>query len=112
MGRTSYSTNVIMDQNNEALLNINFDIMMYDLPCKYLKLGVWDKFGAEQMNTSDLFHYIPVDHTGQNRGMAYTKEELAVLEQVDIQHDVSDEEKKELDADWSSSSDHFKHNDF
>merc|ERR1712137_1147280 len=68
--RTNYSTNVIMDQNSEALININFDIMLYDLPCKYLKLGVWDKFGSEQMNSTDQFHYIPVDHTGQNRGMA------------------------------------------
>lgn len=110
--RTTYLTSIIMDENRESLMQINFDIMLYDLPCKYLKIGVYSKFGEERLNSTDQFHYIPVDHTGQYKGMAYTKEEIAVLEQADTQNDVSDEEKKELDADWSSSSDHFKHNDF
>mmetsp|Transcript_33110 Transcript_33110/g.87561 ORF Transcript_33110/g.87561 Transcript_33110/m.87561 type:complete len:471 (-) Transcript_33110:51-1463(-) len=110
--RTTYQTNVVMDQNDDSLMQINFDILLFDLPCKFLKLGVWDKFGEEQMNTTDTFHYIPVDHTGQNRGMAYTKEEIAILEQVDTQNDISEEEKKDLDADWATSSDQFHHKDF
>jgi len=101
-----------MDENRDSLMQINFDITLFDLPCKYLKLSVFDKFGEEKINTTDRFHYIPIDHAGQYKGMAYTKEEIAVLEQADIQSDVSDLEKKELDSDWSSSSDHFKHNDF
>lgn len=110
--RTSYQTNIVMDQNDASLMQINFDIMMFDLPCKYLKLGVWDKFGEEKMNSTDQFHYIPIDHTGQQKGLAYTKEEITLLEQADVSTDVSDAEKKELDSDWSSSSDHFKHQDF
>lgn len=110
--RTTYQTNIVMDPNEESLIAINFDIVMLDLPCKYLKLGVWDKFGEERINSTDAFHYVPIDHKGQNRGMAYTKEEIAVLEQVDSLTDVSDEEKKDLDADWSSSSDNFRHTDF
>jgi len=110
--RTTYQTNVVMDKNGEELIQINFDIMMYDLPCKYLKIGVWDKFGEEQLNSTDAFHYIPVDHTGQYKGMAYTKEEIAVLEQVDASTDVTEDEKKDIDADWSSTDDHFKHHDF
>lgn len=110
--RTSYQTNIVMDQNDANLMQINFDIMMFDLPCKYLKLGVWDKFGEEKMNSTDQFHYIPVDHTGQLTGLAYTKEEITLLEQADASTDISDAEKRELDSDWSSSSDHFKHQDF
>jgi len=110
--RTTYQTNVVMDQNQDELMQINFDITLFDLPCKYLKLGVWDKFGEQKMNTTDRFHYIPIDHKGQFRGVAYTKEEISALEAVDSHSDVTEEEKKELDADWSSSSDHFKHNDF
>merc|ERR1740129_242311 len=96
----------------DALMQINFDILMYDLPCKYLKLGVWDKFGEERIESTDAFSYIPVDHTGSNRGMVYTKEEIEVLEQVDVQNDVTEGEKADLDSDWHSPSDHFKHNDF
>jgi len=110
--RKNYQTNVLMDQNEDELIQINFDIFMYDLPCKYLKIGVWDKFGEEKMNSSDQFHYIPVDNKGQHKGMAYTKEEISLLEQADTVTDVTDTEKKELDSDWSSSSDHFKHKDF
>lgn len=110
--RTTYQTNIVMDPNNEELLPINFDILMYDLPCKFLKLSVWEKFGEERMNMSETFHYIPVDHMGNNRGMAYTKEEITMLEQMDTLTDVSDDEKKDLDADWSSTDDHFRHKDF
>lgn len=110
--RTSYQTNIVMDQNKESTMQINFDILMYDLPCKYLKLGVWDKFGEERIESKDAFHYIPIDHTGSNRGMVYTKEEIAVLEQVDTQTDVTDGEKADLDSDWHATSDHFRHNDF
>jgi thiol-disulfide isomerase/thioredoxin len=110
--RTTYTTNIVMDQNEDELIGINFDIVMFDLPCKYLKLAVWDKFGEERINSTETFHYIPVDHKGQNVGMAYTKEEITVLEQVDDRTDVTEEERRDLDADWSSSSDHFHHNDF
>mmetsp|Transcript_84860 Transcript_84860/g.216139 ORF Transcript_84860/g.216139 Transcript_84860/m.216139 type:complete len:472 (-) Transcript_84860:67-1482(-) len=110
--RTTYQTNIVMDPNEESLMQINFDILMLDLPCKFLKLHVWDKFGEERIEQGEQFHYIPVDRTGQNKGMAYTKEEISVLEQVDVQTDVSEAEKKALDSDWSSTSDNFKHSDF
>ncbi|OLP82680.1 Ankyrin repeat domain-containing protein 17 [Symbiodinium microadriaticum] len=109
--RKNYQTNVVMDQNNDELIQINFDILMYDLPslrpafytveCRYLKIGVWDKFGEEKINSTD-----------QQRAQAYTKEEIALLEQADTVSDVTDSEKQELDADWSSTSDHLKHQDF
>jgi len=110
--RKNYQTNIVMDQNEDELIQINFDIMMFDLPCKFLKIGVWDKFGEEKINGTEDFHYIPVDHKGQYKGMAYTKEEIALLEQTDTVTDVTDGEKKELDSDWSATSDHFKHHDF
>eukprot|EP00928_Gymnodinium_smaydae_P071620 TRINITY_DN55156_c0_g1_i1.p1 TRINITY_DN55156_c0_g1~~TRINITY_DN55156_c0_g1_i1.p1 ORF type:complete len:486 (-),score=61.68 TRINITY_DN55156_c0_g1_i1:94-1500(-) len=108
----SYSTEVVMDENVEEQMNINFDILLFDLPCKHLKLSVWDKFGDEKMQSTDMFQYIPVDHTGRFKGMSYTKEEITILEQTDQQTDVDASEKKELDSDWASSDDHFKHNDF
>mmetsp|Transcript_117964 Transcript_117964/g.333650 ORF Transcript_117964/g.333650 Transcript_117964/m.333650 type:complete len:469 (-) Transcript_117964:153-1559(-) len=110
--KTSYGTNVLMDENRDETMQINFDILVHDLPCKYLKLHVVDKFGEEKMQAQEAFKYISVDHTGQEKGTAYTKEEIAVLEQVDATHDVSTEEVKDLEADWSSSDDHFNHHDF
>eukprot|EP00401_Gymnodinium_catenatum_P027202 CAMPEP_0117467424 /NCGR_PEP_ID=MMETSP0784-20121206/5650_1 /TAXON_ID=39447 /ORGANISM="" /LENGTH=469 /DNA_ID=CAMNT_0005261395 /DNA_START=24 /DNA_END=1433 /DNA_ORIENTATION=- len=110
--RTSYSTNVEMDASPEDTMQINFDIHMFDLPCKYLKLHVMDKFGEERMQASEAFTYRPVSRGGQSRGQSYTKEEIRVLEQEDVANNVDEVEKKELEADWASSDDHFKHNDF
>uniref|UniRef100_A0A7S2QIR4 Thioredoxin domain-containing protein n=1 Tax=Zooxanthella nutricula TaxID=1333877 RepID=A0A7S2QIR4_9DINO len=101
-----------MDQNHEELMQVNFDITMFDLPCKYLKLLVYDKWGEQKMNATELFHYLPVDHTGEGMGVAYTPEEIKVLEQTDVMTDVTETEKKDLEADWSSSSDGFHHTDF
>lgn len=110
--RVSYATNVTMDANTDVNMQLNFDVSVFDLPCKYLKLAVFDKFGQEQVKTENQFHYIPLDHKGDFKGQAYSPEEIAVLEQTDIAEDLTDEEKAEIDADWSSSSDHFKHKDF
>lgn len=110
--RSTYQTNVVMDDNSDKDMKINFDITMFDLPCKHLRLSVWDKFGGEQIQSKDKFHYIPIDHTGAFKGQAYTSEELAALERADTQTDVTEEEKKDLDADWASSDDHFNHHDF
>merc|ERR1719450_161790 len=51
-----------------------------------------------------------IDHKGQEKGHAYTEDELVELEFND--KSFTKEELAELDADWSSSSDQFKHNDF
>jgi len=109
--RPNYNTRVVMDANENKLMTINFDVTMMDLPCKYLKLSVWDKFGTEKVDTSDAFHYVPVDHSGQYKGMAYTPDEIQYLEKFDAVHDVSEEEEKDLNADWASSSDGFRHGD-
>jgi len=109
--RTTYATNIVMDRNNEELISVNFDIVMFDLPCKYLKIVVWDMFGEERMNSTEAFSYRTVDHKG-DLSRPYTPQEIAVLEQTDTLTDVSEQEKTDLDADWSSTDDQFHHNDF
>lgn len=101
-----------MDENRDNFMTINFDITIFDLPCKFTKIQVFDKFGEERLNSTNAFNYYPVDHKGSYKGTAYTEDEIAALEKADIVHDVTQDEKKELDSDWSSSSDHFKHNNF
>lgn len=112
--RQTWQSNVTMDENEDQLVQLHFDITVFDLPCKYLKVGVWDKYGQERLEATEAFHYHNIDHQG-NEGAQYSPEEIKALEQVDAVADasgVSDEEKKELDADWASTDDHFKHNDF
>ncbi|CAE7705237.1 PDIL5-4 [Symbiodinium pilosum] len=63
---------------------------MLDIDCSHLTVGV--------------------DHKGTRKGQPYKEEELLELEFSD--RSFTPEELAELDSDWGSSSDHFKHNDF
>ncbi len=50
-----HSTRIVMDGNQDKQLRINFDILMHDLACKHLTIGIWDSFGSERLNiTSNI----------------------------------------------------------
>merc|ERR1719230_1278427 len=51
-----------------------------------------------------------IDHKGANKGRPYSDDELVELEYSGTS--FSEEEQKELDSDWSSTSDQFHHDDF
>ncbi|CAK0833194.1 unnamed protein product, partial [Prorocentrum cordatum] len=97
--RVSYSTNVVIDDKLDESLRIEYDISVFDLPCRYRKVGSWDKYGKDRFVTNKSFTYSTLDHWGGTAGTKYTEAEIA-------------DEAKELDSDWSASSDHFQHKDF
>lgn len=107
-----------MDENNDKLLQINFDIVMHDLPCKFLQIAVFDSFGDERVDPrSEVFHYIPVDTDGFFTGHAYdssdVKQKVGEVNPDDLAPIImTPEEERELDSDWSSTDDHFKHKSF
>merc|ERR1719409_1448411 len=83
---------------------------MFDMLCEHVTVGVWDAFGTERMNITRDVVKQRIDHKGGNKGKPYTEDELLELEFADSS--FTKEELKELDSDWSSSSDNFKHDDF
>jgi len=106
-------TLVTLDDNADQHIQINFDVVMHDIPCNFLKVRVHDVFGEEKLNdVSNDFTYRSIDHKGLYKGRPYRHEEVEALEKLDEKDDVPDELKSELDADWASSHDGFKHADF
>eukprot|EP00755_Sulcionema_specki_P027770 Sspe_Gene.88451::Locus_60475_Transcript_1_1_Confidence_1.000_Length_850::g.88451::m.88451/K20367/ERGIC3, ERV46; endoplasmic reticulum-Golgi intermediate compartment protein 3 len=103
-------TRIVMDTNQDQLLRINFDITMFDLACDYVSVGVWDSFGSDRLNITKNIMKQKLDHMGNDKGHPYSDEELVELD--DIQGELSEEERAEYDADWATSSDSFKHDDF
>jgi len=103
-------TDVVLDSNQDALLRINFDVTMLDMACDHVTVGVWDAFGTERMNINRDIQKQRIDHMGKSKGHPYSEEELTELEYSG--KSFTPEEMKELDSDWSSTSDHFKHDDF
>jgi len=103
------TTRIVIDSNQDSVLRINFDVHMLDLACEFLTVGVWDAFGTERMNVSRNIVKQRVDHKGVV-GRRYTDDEIIELEFGDTS--FTKEELSELDSDWGSSSDHFKHDSF
>lgn len=104
------TTRIVIDSNQDRLLRINFDVHMFDLACDHVTVGVWDAFGSDRQNITKNVQKQRIDHKGQRRGHPYTEDELMELEFST--KSFTAEELSELDSDWSSSSDQFKHNDF
>jgi len=103
-------TDIVIDSNQDSQLRINFDVHMLDMNCDHVTVGVWDAFGSDRMNITKNVQKQRVDHKGQDKGHPYSEDELVELEFSD--KSFSKEELADLDSDWSSSSDTFKHNDF
>lgn len=106
---TKMRTDIVIDSNQDSLLRINFDVHMLDLSCDYVTVGVWDAFGTDRMNITKNVQKQRIDHEGK-AGRAYSDDELVELEFND--KSFTKEELADLDSDWSSSSDQFKHEDF
>jgi len=116
---TNYITVIKMDGNHDEMLRINFDIVMHDLPCKYIRLGIFDTFGERVDHKTEAFHYIPVDTDGIYKGLPVQSKDVKniVHPPLSKEKELSKEEDKkldeELDSDWTSSDDHFhKHDNF
>lgn len=103
-------TDIVLDSNQDADLRINFDVHMLDIACDYVTVGVWDAFGTERMNITRNVFKQRIDHRGKEKGHMYTDDELVELEYSG--QSFTKEELADLDSDWSSSSDQFKHDDF
>lgn len=104
------STRIVVDSNQDSTLRINFDVHMFDLACDHVTIGVWDALGNDRENVTKNVQKQRIDHKGARRGHPYSEDELVELDFSDAS--FTKEEKAELDADWSSSSDSFKHSDF
>merc|ERR1719161_2364325 len=78
--------------------------------CDHVSVGIWDAFGSDRMNITRNVQKQKIDHAGNDKGRPYTEDELVELEFASME--FSKDELAEVDSDWSSSSDQFKHEDF
>jgi len=103
--------------NEDNNLQINFDVEVHDLECRNLKVLVFDMFGEEPINRiSNDFTYRPIDKKGNFAGASYrnTDDDLHGNRHLKEQEEkiIKETGKAEIDADWSSSHDGFKHQSF
>eukprot|EP00913_Durusdinium_trenchii_P019569 g18396.t1 len=108
--RSERRSDVALDSNQDSMLTITFDVTMLDMSCDHVTVGVWDAFGTERMNITKNIQKQRIDHKGADKGHPYSEDELTDLEFSD--RSLTAEDLAELDSDWSSSSDQFKHDSF
>jgi len=122
VGKSGVTTNIQLDTNSDKLLQINFN----DIECRNLKVTVYDEFGKEPISSASRDFWLrSVDTKGRTFGMTYqpkdTDEDVQEAKGVmseERMHQRRVEElqrmdgKKELDADWASSTDGFQHGSF
>jgi thiol-disulfide isomerase/thioredoxin len=113
---------LLLDRYDSESLQINFDVDLYDIECRNVKVTVFAQGGEERIGAiSQDFWLRPVDQRGHVYGMAitpkeHTDEELRGEGTDDHQREmdkvIKEDGKAELDADWSDSHDGFKHKSF
>lgn len=99
------------DANSTAILRV--DVTMHQLQCKYMTVTVNDAFGTKNQDSTALWvKYSDLDENGRE---IFPKKDKDEREKTEVEEKVEPpkvEEEKELDSDWASSSDGFKHRSF
>lgn len=75
-------TNIVIDPNTDAMLRINFNITMLDMPCEYAVIDVVDVLGTRNNNVTVNVNKWQVDENGIRRGY-----EGRNSQQLQIAHD-------------------------
>jgi len=79
---TTIISNVVIDTNDDALMRINFNITVMDMPCEFATIDVVDILGTRSDNVTKNVHKWHVDESGVRRGF-----EGRNLVQKDLMHD-------------------------
>jgi len=110
-----------MDENGSDSLQINFDVDIHDIECRHLHVMVFANNGQEKISTwGEDFWLRTLGQSGKPYGVA-TKPQDTVSEEtgrptLTHEKEMMDIRKKdgeqEIDSDWDSSHDGFKHQSF
>mmetsp|Transcript_114474 Transcript_114474/g.323677 ORF Transcript_114474/g.323677 Transcript_114474/m.323677 type:complete len:487 (-) Transcript_114474:65-1525(-) len=113
---TSQTSMVMLDKRDSDLLQVNFDIDLYDIECQNVRVICITETSDEPLKVSQDFWLRSIDSKGRTFGMATKVQEDPDESDSDLEavkRRVTQEDgQAELDADWSSSHDGFKHNSF
>jgi len=118
---SSNYTALMLDSQSSELLQINFDVDFYDIECRNLKVSVFAQQNREALGmVAQDFWLRSVDAKGRAFGMAFKPEDdeasQVANEEEEHQKHMKDLKKEdgaaELDGDWLSSHDGFRHKSF
>eukprot|EP00933_Yihiella_yeosuensis_P072660 TRINITY_DN81134_c0_g1_i1.p1 TRINITY_DN81134_c0_g1~~TRINITY_DN81134_c0_g1_i1.p1 ORF type:complete len:478 (-),score=84.05 TRINITY_DN81134_c0_g1_i1:66-1499(-) len=114
-----FRTVIKMDMKGTDSLQINFDVDVYDIECRNMRIVVFAEDGQTAISTwGEDFWLRNIDKTGKTFGMAMRPDELELGEKPEAEHELSMKKVRqedgagEVDSDWSASSDGWKHDNW
>jgi len=110
---TSATKTVELDSHYAQHIWIDFDVVMHELPCKYTKVVVRDIVGQQELDILD--QRITKERTDVRSGNFKGIHTEQVTANGGSRHSHNEEgewEHPELESDWITTSDEFKHTDF
>jgi len=117
---SSYSSSLSLDTKENSKMQINFDVDLYDIECRNLKLVVFAQQSKERATSwAQDFWLRSIDNKGRTFGMAikpYDNSDDEIAKEAEHKKTMarlmSESGTKELDSDWSTSHDGFQHKSF
>mmetsp|Transcript_481 Transcript_481/g.2100 ORF Transcript_481/g.2100 Transcript_481/m.2100 type:complete len:482 (+) Transcript_481:123-1568(+) len=112
----SFSTTMMLDRHDGDLIQINFDVDMYDIECRNLHVAVFAQGSEERVSYQD-FWLRPIDRNGMlgnaiKPGQAEKPEDAEAEHRHSMEKLAKEDGKAELDSDWDGSHDGFNHKHF
>ncbi|CAE7637832.1 PDIL5-4 [Symbiodinium sp. CCMP2592] len=114
-----YTTFMALDKAGSDSLQINFDVDVHDIECRNLQVVVYAQNGKEKIGMlGEDFWLRSIDASEKTFGPAMRPQEFQWQEPEEDDHDKlmqkvrQEDGAEEIDSDWSSSHDGFKHKSF
>lgn len=85
------SSDIVLDEGNDEMLTINFNMTIADLPCQFASVDVSDMTGTKRHNISQNIDKWRLDHAGRNLGY-YTHKEVEYEDEQLTQNEMPDNE--------------------
>eukprot|EP00927_Polykrikos_kofoidii_P053514 TRINITY_DN48126_c0_g1_i1.p1 TRINITY_DN48126_c0_g1~~TRINITY_DN48126_c0_g1_i1.p1 ORF type:complete len:499 (-),score=94.27 TRINITY_DN48126_c0_g1_i1:48-1505(-) len=116
--RSGELTTMMLESDADHTLDVEFEIDMLDIECRNIKIVLYSQVNDEPVPFSaDGVSFRALDQKGRSQGKVWRYDELADMD-GDADHEKLmqrlrvEDGASELDSDWSSSHDGFKHKSF
>jgi len=115
------TSTLLLDTAGSSMLQVNFDIDLQDIECRNMDVLVIDQHGREMIRPADKSYILSDIRKDGKQSVHKVRDSRNVKDEADDDelerkrlHDNLEKAdgKTELDADWSSSHDGFKHQSF
>lgn len=103
---------VVLDNNAESKLEINFEISFFELPCRYATIEVWDYLGNAKLDVSSRIRKTILGNENGDKHMTEYKHRGKVATEHVEKHEDSHLQEQVVDLNSRSYGQYLKQNEY